>query len=205
MRSKSLTQRFCAPRRNMSSQDAHLALCTAYGARGVPKLVEALRSADADDPSPTRTALTTLHSLLSTQENKCAVIQSEDAVALLTAQLAAPDEGCRRLAALVIGALASRARAWPLRSLHAADGARSSRTAHSTHCRRAQHRFSHRSVTTRTTRRAPAPGRTPRARTLSFVNRRDAYTSPGLPASQPLRVSRLVPRVFCVCRVPVPV
>ena len=48
-------------------------------------------------------------------------------------------------------------------------------------------------------------GRTPRARTLSFVNRRDAYTSPGLPASQPLRVSRLVPRVFCVCRVRVPV
>ena len=90
----------------MSSQDAHLALCTAYGARGVPKLVEALRSADADDPSPTRTALTTLHSLLSTQENKCAVVASEDAVALLTAQLAAPDEGCRRLAALVIGALA---------------------------------------------------------------------------------------------------
>ena len=116
---RSLTQRYCAnfwprppspppspPSRNMSSQDAHLALCTAYGARGVPKLIESLRSADADDPSPTRTALTTLHSLLSTQENKCAVVASEDAVALLTAQLAAPDEGCRRLAALVIGALA---------------------------------------------------------------------------------------------------
>ena len=42
----------------MSSQDAHLALCTAHCARGV-LLVETLRSADVDDPSPTRTAPTT--------------------------------------------------------------------------------------------------------------------------------------------------
>ncbi|KAL1528021.1 hypothetical protein AB1Y20_009390 [Prymnesium parvum] len=82
----------------------------AFGNRGVPKLIEAISEPGAGDTSlapKTRTALATLHSLLSSQESKMVCLAKDGAVVpVLTQLLESEDHEVRRQSALILGSLA---------------------------------------------------------------------------------------------------
>ena len=82
----------------------------AFGDRGVAKLVQEISVPGAGDPAharATRTALATLHSLLSNQESKMLCLAKDGAVVpVLTRLLESEDHEVRRQSALILGSLA---------------------------------------------------------------------------------------------------
>ena len=83
-------------------------LWTAFGDRGVSKLVEAISSPGATESvKDLRANLATLHSLLSNQESKMQALAKDGAVVpVLSRLISSEDDDVRRQAALVIGSLA---------------------------------------------------------------------------------------------------
>ena len=79
-------------------------LCIAYGSRGVDKLVETLASPDAETQ---RFTLTTLNTLLSSQESKVKALSEQlQLVPTLVTLLSSEDNEVKRQAALVLASLA---------------------------------------------------------------------------------------------------
>lgn len=82
----------------------------AFGERGVAKLIEAISLPGSGDGllvNDTRTALATLHSLLSNQENKMQCLTNDGAVVPVLTRLLQSDDGeVRRQSSLILGSLA---------------------------------------------------------------------------------------------------
>lgn len=79
-------------------------LCIAYGSRGVDKLVETLSSPDAETQ---RFTLTTLNTLLSSQESKVKALSEQlQLVPTIVTLLGSEDNEVKRQAALVLASLA---------------------------------------------------------------------------------------------------